>query len=124
MKLDNKLSGAIYSKRCQFTVSGDDAVKSESAAVDAACTRLRRGEARRGETRPPTFIINPLERDGLLLGNAAHGPHLLAQLLEGQGGRQVCDQHVAGREATRRQQVTTELRGGASNDTVSAVGGV
>ena len=42
----------------------------------------------------PTFIIDPLERDGLLLGNAAHGSHLLTQLHKGYCCSQVCDQHV------------------------------
>lgn len=68
---------------------------------------VRRGEVRSGETRPPTFIINPLERDGLLLGNAARGPHLLTKLLEGQSRCQLCDQHVPGWEE-HGQHDTTE----------------
>lgn len=52
-----------------------------------------------GQAHQPTFIINPLECDGLLLGNAAHGPHLLTQLPKGQSGCQVRDQHVPGWDA-------------------------
>lgn len=49
----------------------------------------------------PTFIIDPLECDGLLLGNAAHRSHLLTQLHKGYRGCQVCDQHVP--ECTHRK---------------------
>lgn len=42
----------------------------------------------------PTFIIDPLECDGLPLGNTAHRSHLLTQLQKGYCGSQVCDQHV------------------------------
>lgn len=42
----------------------------------------------------PTFIIDPLECDGLLLGNTAHRPHLLTQLHKGYRESQVRDQHV------------------------------
>lgn len=60
-------------------------------------------------TSAPTFIIDPLERDGLLPGNAAHRSHLVTQLHKGYLGSQVCDQHVPG--CTHTENVKIESFG-------------
>ncbi|TNN41348.1 hypothetical protein EYF80_048478 [Liparis tanakae] len=66
--------------------------------VDEQCLVVKDVTSSRTPCReaPPTFVIDPLECDGLLLSNAAHLPHLLVQLHEGYRGGQVCNQHVPG----------------------------